>query len=486
MNASLLLTDTLNILPEIVVALVALAVLVWDFVCPRGEKDKLAQFSLVGLGLAAALCFPLLNEHKLIFSNLLVVDFFAVFYKLIFLATAGMVILISVDYLRVQQIERGEYYSLILFASLGMMIMAAGTNFLTIYLGLELTALCSYILCGFILQDARSNESALKYFVLGLFASAILIYGISLVYGVTGSLNLYKIQQVLAQQAGDFNLGLLAGVVLLIVGFGFKIAAVPFHMWVPDVYEGAPTPVTALMAVGPKVAGFAALLRVFPIAAYAMRLEWGFVFALLAVVTVTLGNIQALRQESVKRMLAYSGIAHVGYALIGVVAATVDRRIGLASVVLYFLVYFLANIGAFGITILLCKEQRMGDSYEDFKGLGTASPWAAMLMTIFMLSLLGIPPTGGFIGKVWVFAAAMKADYFWLAIIGVINAIISAYYYLRVLVMMYMYKPERELTLAVSPPLAAALSVMALLTVYMGVCPASFFEWAQASMASLL
>jgi len=487
MNTTQLLTDTSFIIPELIVAAVALIVLVWDFVFPRGNKNKLAYFSLLGLAIAMIYSFSLLGESKVIFSQLMVVDYFAVVFKLIFLTIAALVVLISVSYLKVEQINRGEYYALVLFAILGAMLMAAATDFLSIYLGLELTAISSYILCGFMTEDIRSNEAALKYFVLGLFASAILIYGVSLIYGVCGSTNLYRIEKMLTGISPDqINVALWAGMVLVMVSFSFKIAAVPFHMWVPDVYEGAPTSVTAFMSVGPKIAGFAALLRVFGVAIFALKVEWGFLFAILAVITVIAGNILALRQDSIKRMLAYSGIAHVGYALIGVVAATVSRQIGLTSVVFYFIMYFVAQIGAFGVIIFLCQKHRMGDTYEDFKGLGQASPGAAMVMTIFMLSLLGIPPTGGFMGKIWIFAAAVKADYLWLALVGVLSAVISAYYYLRVVVVMYMHQPEQVPTRVISPSLIIALGLMALITVYMGVNPAPFLKWAQHSTAAIL
>ncbi len=487
MNTAQLWTDTLYLLPEIIIALTGLLALVWDFISPESvKKSRLALFSLFGIMLAAVFCFMQAGLDKQIFSNLLAVDYFAVVYKIILLVTAGMVILMSMNYLKVQDTQRGEYYVLILFSTLGMMVMAAATNFISMYLGLELTAISCYILCGFMIKDKASNESAIKYFILGLFASAILVYGISLIYGVCGSLNFSQIQQALSRPGGNSGVVLLTGMVMLIVGFGFKMAVVPFHMWMPDVYEGAPTPVTAFMSIGPKVACFAVALRFFPIAAYALRVQWGFIFAILAAITITLANFHALRQESVKRMLAYSGISHVGYALIGLVATTVDRQIGLMSVIVYFLVYFTANVGAFGVIVLLCQKGRMGEKFDDFKGLGKRSPFAAMLMTIFMLSLLGIPPTGGFLAKVWVFAAAVKADYMWLAVIGVINAIISAYYYLRVTVMMYMHDPEEQSSLSFTPALAVALYIMAFFTLYMGVFPGSFFELAKKSVIALL
>ncbi len=485
MNSVQLLTDTISLLPELVLLAFGLLILVWDFCFPHESKSQLLFIGLIGIVLAAFFSLNQAGVTRQIFAHQLSIDYLTLFCRLIFLATAAMVFLISFNYLRVQGAERGEYYALLLFATAGLMIMAAGISFLSIYLGLELTAICSYILCGFLVRDNRSGEAALKYFVLGLFASGIMMYGISLVYGVSGSIYLHEIGKALAATS-NYPLILTVGMVLLIVGFCFKIAAVPFHMWAPDVYEGAPTPVTAFMSVGPKIAAFVAMLRVLLVALFPLKEQWGFLFAIIAAVTITLGNIMALRQESVKRMLAYSGIAHVGYALIGVVACVTSPDIGAASVLLYFMLYFLANMGAFGVLIFLCRQGNIGETYEDLKGLGKVSPMAALLMTVFILSLLGIPPTGGFIGKLWVFAAAVKADIIWLAVVGLVNAIISAYYYLNVLVVMYMHEPSPETQPVNSFSLMMALSIMALVTIYMGVWPNIFFDLAQKSLVAIL
>jgi NADH-quinone oxidoreductase subunit N len=485
MNSAQLWTDTLGLLPEILLVGFALLILVVDFVFPGGKKSRLACLGSVGVVLAIFATLNQAGPGRFIFARQMSIGDFTLFFRLMFLASAAMCLLISVNYLRVQGVERGEYYALVLFASAGLMIMAGGTNFLTIYLGLELTAISSYILCGFLVNDKRSSEAALKYFILGVFASGLMMYGISLIYGFAGSINLYEIGKALAS-ASDYPLILTVGMILLITGFGFKIAAVPFHMWAPDVYEGAPTPVAAFISVGPKVAAAAALLRVLLVAVTPLKLEWSFLFSLLAAATVTLGNIMALRQDSVKRMLAYSGITHVGYALIGVVACATSPQIGSTSVLVYFMLYFMANMGAFGVLTLLCREGNIGETYEELKGLGRVSPMAAMFMSIFILSLLGIPPTGGFVGKLWVFAAAIKADIMWLAVVGVVNAIVSSYYYLRVMVMMYMHEPAKELKIVKSRSLILALAIMALVTLYMGISPGVFFDLAQKSIAAIL
>jgi NADH-quinone oxidoreductase subunit N len=485
MNTAQLLTNTKSILPELLLVGIGLLILVMDFVFPKAKKSRLVCLGVVGVLLAMLLSLGKGGYSGLVFSEQLAVDNFSLFFRLMFLAAAAMFLLISGGFLRQHKIERGEFYALVLFATTGLMIMSAATNFLSIYLGLELTAISSYILCGFMTRERRSLEAAIKYFVLGLFASGLMMYGISLIYGVTGSFNLYEIKNVLSTLS-PYPLILTVGMVLLIGGFSFKIAAVPFHMWAPDVYEGAPTPVAAFMSIGPKVAGFAAMLRIFLIAVFPLKLEWGFIFAILAAITITVGNFLALHQESVKRMLAYSGITHVGYALIGLVASAVSPQIGATSVLLYFMLYFLANMGAFGVLILICREGNIGETYEDLKGLGRINPKAAMFMSIFILSLLGIPPTGGFVGKLWVFAAAVKANLMWLAVVGVVNAIISSYYYLRVLVVMYMHEPAAELKVINSRSLMLALAIMALVTLYMGIHPSIFFDLAQKAIAAIL
>ncbi len=485
MDLAQLYRDMQAILPEMILAVTALLALILDFLT-KCKKSYLACLSVAGISIAVISVWGIPTEG-LAFSRLLHVDLFALLYKLVFLSAGAMVILISGDYLDVQNKRSGEYYVLVLLATLGMMVMAAAANFLTMYLGLELSSLCFYILCGLQTKDARSNEAALKYFVLGLMASAILIYGISLIYGATGSLSLIRIEKVLSgQPEGWKSIGLIAGMTLTLVGLSFKIAAVPFHMWAPDVYEGAPTPVAAFMSVGPKIAAFAALLRVL-VALFPLSVQWGGIFAVISVLTMTVGNLLALRQESVKRMLAYSGIAHVGYALIGVVAGAYSKDIGLSSALLYFLMYFMANLGAFGVLAVLCRGGHTGETYEELKGLAANSPPAAFFMTIFIFSLLGIPPTGGFIGKLWVFAAAVKSDLMWLAAVGLVNALISTYYYLRVIVMMYMHEPEAEQPAPAASYMAySALAIMAVVTVFMGANPRPFIELAQRSMAAII
>jgi NADH-quinone oxidoreductase subunit N len=476
-------------LPELTVLVIGLVVLTLDFALPKMKKIVLAWISIGGFVLAIALTFPLVGENLSLYSGGFAVDSFAIVFKLIFLVSSILVVLVSVSFLDREKLDSGEYYSLIVFTTAGMMTLAAGTDLAVIYVALELSSISSYILAGFSVYEKRSNESAIKYFILGALSSAILLYGISLVYGLTGQINIHAIARQLASTSTTDPL-LIGGVIFIMVGFGFKIAAVPFHMYAPDTYEGAPTPVAAFISAGPKAAAAAAMLRIFIVAADVMKVQWVFLFMILAAITMTLGNFMALRQDSVKRMLAYSGIANSGYALIGFVAAGRMPEIGVSSVILYFVLYIIANIGAFAVIIPISGKGGKGESYEDIKGLGRISPMVALTMSIFLLSLAGIPPTGGFFAKFWIFAAAVKAKYYWLALLGVINAVVAVYYYLRVTVYMYFYPPPDENYSADAwnncNHFKWGLVIMALITVYMGVAPGVFFDYAIRSVSSLM
>lgn len=479
--------DTLSIVPEIIVAITAMIVLAWDFLRPREYHEIFGVVSLIGLLFAVLFTGSLWGQNISIFNYSMSIDNLSVGIKLVCLIISTMVVMVAIPYLKKAEIARGEFYALLLFATLGMMIVADGTSLIVIYLGLELLGISSYIMTAFMVKDNKAGEAAIKYFLLGSLASAILVYGMVLVYGMTGHVNVYAIQGYLINQGISHDPGLLAALILLIAGFGFKVGMVPFHMWLPDVYEGAPTPVSAFISTGSKVAPIVAIIRIFVIAISPLNKYWVDIFAIVAAITITSGNLMALRQENIKRMLAYSGITHIGYIMMGLVAAGISRSIGLTSVVFYFVVYLLANIGAFGVLIYLCKEGgRWGENLSDIKGLAKVSPLAALLMSIFVLSLLGIPPTGGFIGKFWVFAAAIKTNVVWLAIVGIINAVISSYYYLRVMVMMYMHEPAEDLRLTPSPTLAIALTLMAAITVYMGFNPGMFYDFAHNSLRLFL
>jgi NADH-quinone oxidoreductase subunit N len=343
-------------------------------------------------------------------------------------------------------------------------------------------ALSIYVLAGFMRQDNRSNEAAIKYLLLGAFSSGIMLYGMSLLYGISGTTNLNGIMTFL-KGADLANPVLFMAMVMLVVSFGFKVAAVPFHMWVPDVYEGAPTSVTAFMSAGPKVAGFAVLLRVFVHALGPLQIQSSIIIAGLAVLTMAVGNIMALAQTNIKRMLAYSSIAHAGYALVGLAAGGPD---GAASVMLYVLIYAIMNMGAFGVVIMLRKSGVRGEEITDFAGLGKTNKTAAFLMLIFMFSLTGIPPMAGFVGKFYIFKSAVQAGMVWLAVVGVIFSAISAYFYLRVIMLMYMHEPKAEFELVKSPALALALALTVTAVVYIGVLPSYILDFARASIVGLM
>jgi NADH-quinone oxidoreductase subunit N len=470
------------ILPEIAVILTALLVLIADLFLKKEHTATLGWFSLFGLGIAAVVTYSLMGTEGSYFSGAFLLDPFSIYFKFIFYSACGLGILLSINYLKVEDIRRGEYYALLLFATSGMMFMAAAGDFITLYLGLELMALSLYILAGFMRKDNRSNEAAIKYLVLGAFSSGIMLYGMSLLYGLSGSTNLADLM-VFLQGTDQKNPIIFLGMIMLIVSFGFKVAAAPFHMWAPDVYEGSPTSVTAFMSAGPKVAGFAVLLRVFLYALEPLQAHSTAIIAALAFLTMAVGTITALSQTNIKRMLAYSSIAHAGYALIGLAAAGPE---GAASVMLYVCIYAFMNMGAFGIVILLRKAGERGEEITDFAGLGKTNKTAAFFMLIFMFSLTGIPPFAGFMGKFYIFKAAIEAGLLWLAIAGVLFSAVSAYFYLRVVMVMYMNDSKGSIELATSPSLVLALAISAAAVIVLGVYPTSLLNFARASLAGVL
>ncbi len=472
------------IYPEAVVITVALMVLILDFFIDKESKAFLGWFSLAGIAVAAFATFRLMGTGAsgAFFSGTFNLDPFSIFFKFVFFIACGLGILVSINYLKSQDIQRGEYYSLMLFATSGMMLMASAADLITLYLGLELMAMSIYILAGFMRHDNRSNEAAIKYLLLGAFSSGIMLYGMSLLYGVTGTTNLAEILKFLG--TADLNNPVIyLAMIMLVVSFGFKVAAVPFHMWVPDVYEGAPTPVTAFMSAGPKVAGFAVLLRVFLYSLEPLHAHSTAIISGLALLTMAVGNIMALSQTNIKRMLAYSSIAHAGYALVGLAAGGPE---GAASVMLYVCIYALMNMGAFGVVIMLRKAGERGEEITDFAGLGKTNRTAAFLMLIFMFSLTGIPPTAGFIGKFYIFKSAVQSGLVWLAVAGVLFSSISAYFYLRVIMVMYMKEPKESIELTTSPSLALALAISVTAVIYIGVLPSELLNYARASIAGIM
>ncbi|MGH7369621.1 MAG: NADH-quinone oxidoreductase subunit N, partial [Candidatus Methylomirabilaceae bacterium] len=423
--------------PMLTVVLGALAVLVLDLFLPPPRKGLVPALSLVATALSILISIGLWGRSGFSIHEALLLDRFALFFYLIFGLVSLLSILLSMGYLDATAPDQGEYYSLLLFAAFGMMLMAAAGDLIVIFLGLETFSLALYTLAGFRKAELRSNESALKYLLLGAFASGFFLYGIALIYGATGTTVLRRIAAFLADGRAPGSLFLLGGG-LLLVGFGFKVASVPFHMWTPDVYEGAPTSVTAFMIAGTKAAAFAAFLRVFLSAAPILHVRWSVAIWVLAVLTMTLGNLVALVQQNIKRMLAYSSIAHAGYLLVALVAGGAS---GASSALFYLVVYALMNLGAFAVMIALQGRGQELLLLADYGGLGFRRPALAACMALFMFSLAGIPPTAGFMGKLYIFSAALEGHYPILAVVGVLNSVISVYYYFRVIVIMYMNEP---------------------------------------------
>ena len=418
-------------------------------------------------------------------------DGYAMFLKLVILSAAALAILFSVEYAERTGLPQGEYYTLLLLSTTGMMLMVAAINLMTIFVALEILSIALYVLVGLNRADRRSGEAALKYFLLGAFASGFLLYGMALVYGQAGTTALAGIRQHVTSLGGQFPLLLAMGLGLMIVGFGFKVALVPFQWWTPDAYEGAPTSVTAFMSVGAKVAGFAALGRVVLYAFGEMWPEWSWLLAGLAALTMMVGNLAALRQTNLKRMLAYSSIAHAGYILIGLAAA---NRAGVAAVLFYLFAYAFMNVAAFAVIIAVGRSQGGGDgqgeTLDDFAGLAARQPGLAAVMAILMLSLAGVPPLAGFLAKLYAFGAAVEAGLVWLAALGVINSVVSAYYYLRVVATMYMRESAAEDCEAepapASPALRVGLALAAVVVVLLGLWPAPIINLARTAVAALL
>jgi NADH-quinone oxidoreductase subunit N len=471
-------------LPFLVITATGLLVLVLDPLMAPERRDRLPLLSLAGTAIAAAVLLLRWDQSEVIFGGMLAADSFAVFFNLLFLLVAGLTLLISIAYIRHTGLEHGEYSALLLFSTLGMMIMASSLDLMTIFLGLETLSISLYVLAGFLRDQLKSNESALKYLLMGAFASGFVLYGIALVYGATGSINLTQVGQTLVLGQASSPTLLRIGMGLLIVGFGFKVAAVPFHMWAPDVYEGAPTSVTAFMIAGTKAAAFAALLRILMTALPAFHPEWSRVLWILAVLTMTVGNVVAIAQSNIKRMLAYSSIAHAGYIL---VALTTGTKLGSGAILFYLAAYIFMNLGAFAVIVALARRGDERLSIDDYGGLGLQHPGLGAAMALFMFSLAGVPPTAGFMGKLYIFSAAIQANYIGLAIIGVANSVVSAFYYLRITVVMYMSSSEGE----PAPPHAAPVLVLAVLiaaggTVLLGLFPSRVLEAALRSVAALL
>jgi NADH-quinone oxidoreductase subunit N len=456
------------ILPELILALLACLLFAMEPFVPREKKRLLGYFSLGALAISALSLIPLWGVNISAFNGMIALDHYSFFFKVVSLAISTVVIMISFRYIEIERINLGEYYGLILFATVGMMLMPSATDLLSFYLTLELMSMSFYVLTAFMRKDPKSIEAGIKYFLTGVFTSGIILYGIAFLYGFSGTTNLKAIQAFLSTQDLGSSPTLTMALILLIAGFGFKIAAVPFHMWAPDVYEGSPTSITAFLSAGSKAATFAAMLRVFMTGLGFSYGTWWQLLWIVAVLTMTLGNVVALVQTNIKRLLAYSSIAHAGYILMGLIAAS---KTGLAGILIYIVGYAVMTLGAFTMIILLCRKNMRGDQISDFRGLARTHPTVAAAFVLFALSLIGIPPTAGFVGKLFLFNAAIQGGFYWLAIIGVINSAISLYYYFKVVMVMYMQEPLDTMPLSFSTPLTVALWVMSFAILFLGLYP---------------
>ena len=472
--------------PLLVVGMTALVVMLCDLVLPAEGRTWLAYLSLFGLIGAMFVGTQLWGRHITTFSGMFLLDNFGLALTLIFLTVAVITVLLSVAYTNDRGLVRGEFYALILFAVMGMMIMATAGDLIVVFLGIELLSLPLYVLSGFARPALDSIEAALKYFLLGAFASGFLLYGIVLIFGATGSTNLLQIASALAK--GTHNgVMLFAGIALLLAGLGFKISVVPFHQWTPDVYEGAPTAVTAFMIAGTKAAGFAVLLRILLVAALPARDVWLPAIVILAVVTMTVGNLTAIAQQNIKRMLAYSSIAHAGYILVAVAAG---GPAGASSAIFYLLIYAFMNLGAFAVVIAASRGGQERLALRDYAGLARQRPALAAIMALFMLSLAGFPPTAGFVGKLTIFQAAVQNGLTWLAVVAVLNSVVSVFYYARVIVLMYMHEPEGEPWPAATGEgkrmLALALGICVIGVLLLGILPTTAYQAAQSALLTIL
>src|SRR5947209_5877575 len=471
---SITTADYIRILPELVLTVFGILVMMIDPLLKRGSRKGLGILSLIGTVLAMAAGFYQINWHGSAWFNMVQVDSFSIFFHVLIPCISGICILASLEYLDQQGIHSGEYYGLILFGTVGMVLMSSAVELVLIFIALEISSIATYILAGYRRRTAIGTESSIKYFLLGSFATAFFLYGVAMIFGATGSTSIPEIHTAL--HGPPYGVLVYVAVALMLIGLGFKVAFAPFHIWTPDVYEGAPAPVVALMSTGPKAAAFAVLLRV--LFATNVPTGWFWLIWIAAALSMTLGNFGALIQNNVQRMLAYSSIAHAGYILVAFAAGTAaGKETGLTDAIFYTASYAAMNVGAFAVVSHFASTGERYVTIDDYAGLGKRSPLLAFTLTIFMLSLIGIPLTGGFFAKYYVFNAALSSNLVWLTIIGVVNSAVAAYYYLRLIVVMYMREPTIEAPPErVSPAMGLALVLAAIGTIYLGVLPSYVLE----------
>jgi NADH-quinone oxidoreductase subunit N len=493
-TASITPTWYLALLPEISLTILLFVVLLYDRNLPPDRRRQVGQFTAWGafvillLTLGQWIFFQVPDvtadlQSSLIWGGMIRNDLVALVFRVMFLVALGITSLLSMD---VPRLQRSEYYSLLIAATIGFSLMAAAADLIMIYVALETASISSYVLAGFFTGSRRSTEAGMKYFIYGALTTAVMLYGMSLIYGVTGQTNLYLIGGLFAggQQLAEVQPVVLLAAVLMVVGFGFKTSLVPYHFWTPDVYEGAPTPFTGFVSTASKAAGFAVLFRVFTagvLGAPQPATEWWAMLVAICIITMTLGNFVAIFQTNIKRLLAYSSIAQAGYALIGLVSLSQN---GSGATMYYLLMYVFTNIAAFGVIILISNVTR-SDELKDLSGLNRRSPYLALIMLFAVLSLGGIPPTAGFFGKFFLFQAAIDAGLWWLALIGILTAFVGLYYYLSILKYMYLYRSdEEEIPIPTSRAAQIGLAVSLFFIIYLGISANAAFEWTRAAAAS--
>jgi NADH-quinone oxidoreductase subunit N len=469
--------DIARFLPEIILSVMGTFLMVLDGFLQKRSSTVFGTISVFSLIAALVGSVYAYGQAGPAFGGLLIVDGFATFFRVLVIVVGILTILPSYRFLARQDAETSEYHALLLFSIAGQCLMVAANELIMIFIGLEISSIASYVLAGYLRDDKRANEAALKYFLLGSFATAFFLYGVALIYGATGSVNLSMVRASITGANAPAPVFVGVAAALMFVGLGFKVSASPFQIWAPDVYQGAPTPVTAFLSAGPKAAAFAIFLRIFMTAFEPIGNGWEPLVWISALLSMTIGNFAALLQSNVKRLLAYSSIAHAGYVL---VALTARSEVGTAAAMFYLAAYALMNIGAFAVVSHLSGKGERYQNVDDFAGLGQKQPMTAAMLSIFMLSLIGVPLTGGFFGKFYIFKAALESHLVWLTVLGLLNSAVAAYYYLRILVMMYMHEPSEAATNAepLSPGMSAALILPALGTLVLGIFPSWVLEFA--------
>jgi NADH-quinone oxidoreductase subunit N len=473
--------DLLRIAPEIILTIIGTLLMVLDPLFAKRLPKIFGHISIVALIAGIIGAVQASSVPGPAFSNLLIVDGFATFFRVLVMSIGILAVLSSYRYLDQEKAETGEYHALLIFSIVGQCVMVAANDLIMIFIGLEISSIATYVLAGYLRDDKRNNEAAIKYFLLGSFATAFLLYGVALIYGITGTTKLDEIRSALNNPSGIPSFAMVGiAAALMFVGLAFKVSAAPFQIWAPDVYQGAPAPVSAFMATGPKAAAFAIFLRIFLTAFQQVAAGWEPLIWICALLSMTIGNFAALTQTNLKRMLAYSSIAHAGYILVALAARS---EIGTAAAMYYLAAYALMNIGAFAVVAHIAGRHEGHLRIDDLSGLGRTQPVTAAMLTIFLLSFIGVPLTGGFFGKFYIFRAAIESNLIWLTVLGLLNSAVAAYYYLRLLVVMYMNEPGKvaEGIEPLTPGLSAALVLPAVGTFVLGILPGTVLDFAQRS-----